>query len=49
MMIYSVNVITDLFQRREVKDNAYYRVSRQMDNWKLPHINSPLNVRGIAL
>ena len=48
-MISSVNVITNLFWRGELKDNACYRVSRQMDNWKLPHINSSLNVWGIAL
>ena len=30
-------------------DNVCYRVSRQMENWKLPHINSSLNVWGIAL
>ena len=48
-MISSVNVITNLFLGRELKDNACYRVSRQMDNWKLPHVNSSLNVWGIAL
>ena len=49
MMISSVNVIINLFYRGELKDNACYRVSRQMDNWKLPHVNSSLNVWGIAL
>ena len=48
MMIFSVNVITNLFLRRELEDNACCRVSRQMDNWKLPHVNSSLNVWGIA-
>ena len=32
-----------------MKDNACYRVSRQMDNWKLPHVTSSLNMWGIAL
>ena len=32
-----------------MKDNACSRVSRQMDNRKLPHINSFLNVWVIAL
>ena len=49
LMISSVNVITNLFRKGELKDNACYRVSRQMDNWKLPHVNSSLSVRGIAL
>ena len=49
LILSSVNVITNLFQRGKLKDNACYRVSRQMDNWKLPHINSSLNVWGIAL
>ncbi len=44
MMITSVNVLTNLFQRRELKDIACYRVSRQMDNRKIPHVNSSLNV-----
>ena len=48
MMIFSVNVITNLFLRRELEDNACCRVSRQMDNWKLPHVKSSLNVWGIA-
>ena len=43
-MISSVNVYTNLFQRREVKDNVCYRFSRQMHNWKLPHVNSPLSL-----
>ena len=49
MMISSVNVITNLIRRRDIKENACYRVSRQMDNCKLPHVNSSLNVWGIAL
>ena len=49
MVISSVNVITNLFQRGELKDIACYRVGRDMDNWKLPHVNSSLNVQGIAL
>ena len=44
MMISSVNVITNLFWRGELKANACYRVSRQMDNWKQPHVNSSLNM-----
>ena len=44
MMISSINAITKFFQRGELKDNACYRLSRQMDNWKLPHVNSSLNV-----
>ena len=48
-MIPSVNVITNLFWRAELKDNAWYRISGQMDNWKLPHVNSSLNVWEIAL
>ena len=49
MMISSVNVITNLFQRGELKVIACSRVSRQMDNWKLPHVKASLNVRGKAL
>ena len=49
MTISSVNVFTNLFLGRELKDNACYRVSRRMDNWKLPHVNSSLNVWGTAL
>ena len=48
-MISSVIVITKLFWRGELKDNACYSVSRQMGNWKLPHVNSSLNVYGIAI
>ena len=49
MMISSVNVNTNLVQRGETKDISCYTVSRQMDNWKLPHVKSSLNVWGIAL
>ena len=49
MMTSSVNSITNLFQRGVLKENARYRVSRQMDKWKLPHVNSSLNGWGIAL
>ena len=38
-----------IFSKRDLKDNALYRVSRQMENWKLPHVNSSLNVWGIVL
>ena len=38
-MISSVIFITNLIQRGELKHNACYRVSRQMDSWKLPHSN----------
>ena len=49
MMMSSVYVITIFFQRGELKDNACYRVSCQMDNWKLPQVKSSLNVLGKAL
>ena len=49
MMTSFFNANTSLFLRGELKDNACYRISRQMDNWKLPHVNSSLNLWGIAL
>ena len=49
MMIFSVNLNANLFQRGELKDNACFGFSLQMYNWKLPHINSSLNVWGVAI
>ena len=49
MMISTANVNNNLFQRGELKENACFIVSRQMDKWKLPHFSSSLNVWGIAL
>ena len=49
MMISSVNVSTNLFQKGEVKDNVCYRFSRQKYNWKLPHLKSLFKGWGIAL
>ena len=48
-MISTVNVNTNLFQREGVKNNVCYRFSRQMYNWKLPHVNLPLSVRWGAI
>ena len=48
-MISSVNVNNSLFWRGELKDKVCYIFSHQMYNWKLPHINSLLNVWEIAL
>ena len=48
-MISSVNVNTNLFLRGKLKDNMCYRLSHQMYNWKMPHVNSSLNVWGVAL
>ena len=45
----TVNVITHMFYREEVKDNVWYRFSRQMYNWKLSHVNSLLNLWGMAI
>ena len=42
-MIFSVNVNNNSFERRKLNDNVCYRFSRQMYNWKLPHVNSSLN------
>ena len=47
-MISTVNVHTTLFPREEVSDNICNIFSRQMYNWKLPHVNPPLNVWGVA-
>ena len=49
MMISYANVNSNLFWRRALKDNVCYRFFHQMFNWKLPHINSLLNVWEIAL
>ena len=49
MMISSVNVNSSLFWRVELKDNVCYIFSYQKYIWKLPHINSLLNVWEIAL
>ena len=48
-MISSVNVNTNLFQRGELKDNACYKFCRQVYNWQLPHVNSSVNMWGLAL
>ena len=48
-MISSVNANTKLFWSGELKGNACYRFSRQMYNWSLPHVNSSVNVWGIAI
>ena len=45
----SVNDNTILLWTKEVKDNVCYRFSCQMYNWKLQHVNSPLNLWEIAL
>ena len=49
MMISPVNVKTNFFWRGERKDNVCYRLSYQMYNSKLSHVNSPLNVWGVAV
>ena len=41
-------LIPTYFKSGEVKDNACFWFSRQMLNWKLPHVSSLLNVWGIA-
>ena len=41
-------LIPTYFKSGEVKDNACFWFSRQMYNWKLPHVSSLLNVWGIA-
>ena len=43
MMIFSVNVNNNIFERRELKDNVCYRFSLQIYKWKLPHVYSSLN------
>ena len=49
MMISSVHVNVNLFQRREVEDKVCYRFSCHMYNWKPPHLNWSLNKYGTAL
>ena len=47
-MISSVNGNTEFNLKRRTKKECY-RFSRQMYNWKLPHVNSSLNEWGIAI
>ena len=47
MMISSVNVNTNLFQGGDVEDDVCFIFSRQIYNWKLPHVNSPLNPQSV--
>ena len=44
MMISSVNNITKLLKKGELKDTACYRVSRQLYNCKVSHVNSSRHV-----
>ena len=48
MMISTDNANTKLSQG-ELKDNVCHRFRRQMYNWKLSHVNSPLKLWGLAL
>ena len=49
MMFSSVSVKSNLNQKREFNENVCYRLSSQMYNWNLPHVNLPRNVWGNAL
>ena len=48
-MIFSVNLNTKINLKRRIKRNACKRFGHQMYNWNLPHVNSSLNVWGIAI
>ena len=48
-MIFSVNLNTKINLKRRIKRNACNRFGHQMYNWNLPHVNSSLNVWGIAI
>ena len=49
MMISSVTVNSNVFEKGELKDNACYRFSRRMYKWNLPQVNLSLKVWGVAL
>ena len=44
MMLSTVSVNTKLFQRREVQEKVCYRYSHQIYTWRLPHVNSLVNL-----
>ena len=49
MMISSVNANAHVFQKIEVKVKVCCRFCRPMSNWRLPYVNSPLNLWEKAL
>ena len=48
-MVTSFGVITKWVSRGETKEKLRYRFSGQLYNWNMPHVNSSLDVCGIAL
>ena len=49
VLVSTFNVDINLLNQREVKDIVCCRFSCQMNKWNLPHVFSPLNLRGKAL